>query len=103
MRRGQATIELLVVLALVVGVSVGIARLAGGELVRGQAEHAVGRGLEARAEGSASVDEAVLSALPAALRRSASVAAGPDDLSLTIDPPGPIGPVRISAPWPRWP
>lgn len=102
MRRGQATIELLVVLALVVGMAVGIARLGGREIVRGQGEHAVGRGLEARAEGSAGVDRVVLSALPAALRHSSSVVMGSDELTLTIDPPGPIGVVRISAPWAGW-
>jgi type II secretory pathway pseudopilin PulG len=100
MRRGQATIELLVVLALVLGLAAGIARLAGREIVRGQGEHALARGLEARAEGTAPVDRAVLAALPVALRRASVVVVGPAAVTLTIDPPGPIGAIRFSAPLP---
>ncbi len=102
-RRGQATIELLAGVGVVLGLVSGVVRLAGGEIVRAQAEHAVARGLEARAAGQPDPGAHVLQALPSFLRRSSRIVVGPAALTLTIDPAGPLGPTRIVAPVPELP
>ena len=103
MRRGQATLELVVLLSVVIGIAVGVARLAGRELVRAQAENALARGLEASAARDSRPGEAALAALPVVLRRASSVSVMPATMTLTIDGPAPVGRLRISAPVPELP
>lgn len=98
MRRGQATLELLIVVAIILGIATGVARLAGRELVRAQAEHAIDRALQAEVAGDRAPATAALAALPAVLRQSAHVGVAGRSITVTVDPPGPIGRVRVSAP-----
>ena len=98
MRRGQATLELLIVVVVILGIASGVARLAGRELVRAQAEHAIDRGLQTEVAGDRAPAAAALAALPAVLRQWAHVAVTRRSITVTVDPPGPIGRVRVSAP-----